>query len=48
MLTLIKQGKEEGASCLLDGSDCTVDGLPDGNWVGPTLFSDVTPDMALY
>ncbi len=48
VLTLIKQGKEEGASCLLDGSDCTVDGLPDGNWVGPTLFSDVTPDMALY
>ncbi|HCO64137.1 MAG TPA: methylmalonate-semialdehyde dehydrogenase (CoA acylating), partial [Alcanivorax sp.] len=42
VLTLIKQGKEEGASCLLDGSDCTVDGLPDGNWVGPTLFSDVT------
>ena len=48
VLTLIKQGKEEGANCLLDGSDCTVDGLPDGNWVGPTLFSDVTPDMALY
>ena len=48
VLTLIKQGKEEGASCLLDGSDCTVDGLPDGNWVGPTLFSDVTPEMALY
>ncbi|HBL86078.1 MAG TPA: methylmalonate-semialdehyde dehydrogenase (CoA acylating) [Alcanivorax sp.] len=48
VLTLIKQGKEEGANCLLDGSDCTVDGLPDGNWVGPTLFSDVTPEMALY
>jgi len=48
VLTLIKQGKEEGASCLLDGSDCTVDGLPDGNWVGPTLFSDVTSEMALY
>ncbi|MEE3320767.1 MAG: CoA-acylating methylmalonate-semialdehyde dehydrogenase [Pseudomonadota bacterium] len=48
VLTLIKQGKEEGATCLLDGSDCTVDGLPDGNWVGPTLFSDVTPDMSIY
>jgi malonate-semialdehyde dehydrogenase (acetylating)/methylmalonate-semialdehyde dehydrogenase len=42
VLTLIKQGKEEGANCLLDGSECTVDGLPDGNWVGPTLFSGVT------
>ncbi|MCG8438136.1 MAG: CoA-acylating methylmalonate-semialdehyde dehydrogenase [Pseudomonadales bacterium] len=48
VLTLIKQGKEEGATCLLDGSDCTVEGLPDGNWVGPTLFTDVTPDMAIY
>jgi len=48
VLTLIKQGQEEGATCLLDGSDCSVDGLPDGNWVGPTLFSDVTPEMALY
>lgn len=48
VLTLIKQGKEEGATCLLDGSECTVDGLPDGNWVGPTLFSDVTPEMSIY
>jgi len=48
VLTLIKQGKEEGANCLLDGSECTVDGLPDGNWVGPTLFSGVTPDMSIY
>ena len=48
VLTLIKQGKDEGATCLLDGSDCTVEGLPDGNWVGPTLFTDVTPDMAIY
>ena len=48
VLTLIKQGKEEGATCLLDGSDCTVEGLPDGNWVGPTLFTDVAPDMAIY
>jgi malonate-semialdehyde dehydrogenase (acetylating)/methylmalonate-semialdehyde dehydrogenase len=48
VLTLIKQGKEEGATCLLDGSECTVDGLPDGNWIGPTLFTDVTPEMAIY
>jgi len=46
--TLIAQGKAEGARCLLDGSDCTVPGLPDGNWIGPTLFADVTPDMAIY
>ena len=48
VLSLIKQGKEEGATCLLDGSDCTVAGLPDGNWIGPTLFTDVTPEMSVY
>jgi malonate-semialdehyde dehydrogenase (acetylating)/methylmalonate-semialdehyde dehydrogenase len=48
VLDLIAQGKAEGATCLLDGSDCTVEGLPDGNWVGPTLFTDVTPEMAIY
>ncbi|MET1380345.1 aldehyde dehydrogenase family protein, partial [Staphylococcus aureus] len=23
-------------------------GYPDGNWIGPTLFTGVTPDMAIY
>ena len=23
-------------------------GYPDGNWVGPTLFAGVTPDMSIY
>ena len=44
----IERGKAEGASCLLDGSACEVAGYPDGNWVGPTLFAGVTPDMSLY
>ena len=48
MLGLIAQGKAEGAQCLVDGSECTVEGYPDGNWVGPTLFSGVTPQMAIY
>jgi malonate-semialdehyde dehydrogenase (acetylating)/methylmalonate-semialdehyde dehydrogenase len=48
VLGFIETGKQEGARCVLDGSDCTVDGFPDGNWVGPTLFSDVTPDMRIY
>ncbi|MFK0573558.1 CoA-acylating methylmalonate-semialdehyde dehydrogenase [Endozoicomonas sp.] len=48
VLGLIAKGKEEGATCLLDGSDCTVAELPDGNWVGPTLFTDVTTDMTIY
>ncbi len=48
VIRLISQGKEEGATCLLDGSDHEVPELPDGNWVGPTLFTDVTPEMAIY
>ncbi len=44
----IQRGKDEGATCELDGSGCEVEGLPDGNWVGPTLFSNVTPEMDIY
>lgn len=48
VLALIEAGKREGATCLLDGSECTVEGYPAGNWVGPTLFSDVQPGSTLY
>jgi len=48
ILGYIQKGKEEGATCLLDGSDCVVDGFPDGNFVGPTLFADVSRDMTIY
>lgn len=48
VLRLIAEGKAAGATCLVDGSDCQVDGYPDGNWVGPTFFTGVTADMSLY
>jgi malonate-semialdehyde dehydrogenase (acetylating)/methylmalonate-semialdehyde dehydrogenase len=48
ILGFIRKGKEEGATCLLDGSGCTVAGYPDGNWLGPTLFTDVEPSMSIY
>lgn len=48
VVKLINEGKEAGANCLLDGSDCQVEGYPHGNWVGPTLFSNVTTDMSIY
>lgn len=48
VLDFIQQGKDAGAECLLDGSNCTVDGFPDGNWVGPTLFRGVTTEMSIY
>ncbi|RMH82592.1 CoA-acylating methylmalonate-semialdehyde dehydrogenase [Pseudomonas sp. AOB-7] len=48
VLRLIAEGKAEGAECLLDGSQCSVEGYPEGNWLGPTLFRKVTPKMSIY
>ena len=48
ILGFIERGKAEGATCMLDGSDCKVPGYPQGNWIGPTLFADVTPEMSIY
>ncbi|MDM5147253.1 CoA-acylating methylmalonate-semialdehyde dehydrogenase [Candidatus Persebacteraceae bacterium Df01] len=45
---LIAEGKKSGAQCLLDGSKCKVTGYEKGNWLGPTLFAKVTPDMSIY
>ncbi len=47
VLDLIEIGKTE-ATCLLDGTVCTVKNYPDGNWIGPTVFSDVSTDMTIY
>ena len=48
ILSLIDSGKQQGATCLLDGSEFTLEGYEKGNWVGPTLFSNVTTDMDIY
>ena len=47
VLQLIEKGKDE-ANCLLDGSNCEVEGYPDGNWIGPTLFTDVSTEAEIY
>lgn len=44
----ITQGVNEGAELLVDGRNCEVEGFPNGNWVGPTMFSKVTTDMEIY
>jgi malonate-semialdehyde dehydrogenase (acetylating)/methylmalonate-semialdehyde dehydrogenase len=48
ILSIIESAKIQGATCLVDGSNTTVEGYEKGNWVGPTLFTDVTSDMDLY
>ena len=48
ILKLIDKGEEQGADILVDGRHCHVDGYPKGNFVGPTLFDNVTKDMKIY
>ncbi|MFT4938691.1 MAG: malonate-semialdehyde dehydrogenase (acetylating)/methylmalonate-semialdehyde dehydrogenase [Paraglaciecola sp.] len=48
VLELIQEGKDAGANCVLDGSDCEVAGYPDGNWIGPTMFTGVSTKMSIY
>ena len=45
---LVNSGIAQGASVPLNGLGQEVVGYPDGNWVGPTLLTDVTPDMECY
>lgn len=45
VLDYISIAKAEGARCVLGGEPAT--GLPGGQFVEPTIFSDVTPDMRI-
>lgn len=44
----IRAGVDDGATLLADGRGLAVDGYAGGFWVGPTLFDNVTPAMAVY
>jgi malonate-semialdehyde dehydrogenase (acetylating)/methylmalonate-semialdehyde dehydrogenase len=41
-------GVASGATLAVDGRDVTIDGAPEGFWLGPTLFDHVTTDMSVY
>ncbi|KAL2756367.1 hypothetical protein ACRALDRAFT_1034341 [Sodiomyces alcalophilus JCM 7366] len=45
---IIQSAEDEGATILLDGRGYTPAKYPNGNWVGPTIISNVTPDMTCY
>lgn len=38
---LVESGIKEGAKCVLDGRSITVPGYENGNFVGPTVLTDV-------
>ncbi|HDS0919665.1 TPA: CoA-acylating methylmalonate-semialdehyde dehydrogenase [Pseudomonas putida] len=44
----IASGIEQGATLELDGRNPEVPGYPQGNFIGPTIFSGVTTDMSIY
>uniref|UniRef100_A0A5B6YIZ2 methylmalonate-semialdehyde dehydrogenase (CoA acylating) n=1 Tax=Davidia involucrata TaxID=16924 RepID=A0A5B6YIZ2_DAVIN len=45
---LIQSGVESGARLLLDGRNTVVPGYEQGNFIGPTMLTDVMADMECY
>ena len=43
----VGRGRQEGARLTLDRSRVEGAAHPEGNWVGPAVFEDVTPDLSL-
>jgi len=48
VVDLIESGVEEGASLALDGREVVVPKYPKGNFVGPTVLTNVQPHMRCY
>ena len=48
IMSLVESGIKEGAKCILDGRGIKVPGYEKGNFVGPTILSDVKPNMTCY
>ncbi|AIO36607.1 methylmalonate-semialdehyde dehydrogenase [Burkholderia cenocepacia] len=48
ILGLIESGVKEGATLALDGRGVQVSGYEEGNFIGPTIFTNVTTDMEIY
>jgi malonate-semialdehyde dehydrogenase (acetylating)/methylmalonate-semialdehyde dehydrogenase len=47
VLRYIEKGVAEGATLILDGRHARVNELPDGFFVGPTIFDHVSPQMTI-
>lgn len=48
VLNIINKGVNEGATLLIDGRNYTHPQYPNGYFLGPCLFDNVTPDMTIY
>lgn len=45
---IIKQSETDGSKILLDGRNVTVEGYPNGNFLGPTIIDHAKPGHACY
>jgi malonate-semialdehyde dehydrogenase (acetylating)/methylmalonate-semialdehyde dehydrogenase len=48
ILAMIETGIQEGAHLALDGRDLEVPECPGGHFIGPTVFTNVQPGMAIH
>ena len=48
VLGYIENGIAEGAKLEMDGRNLSLQGFENGNFVGPTIFNNVTKDMTIY
>ena len=48
VLGYIEKGISEGAKLEMDGRNVNLQGFENGNFVGPTIFNDVTSNMTIY
>lgn len=48
ILSLVQSGVDEGAKLVLDGRNISVAKYEKGNFVGPTILTDVLPSMKCY
>src|SRR6056300_666416 len=48
VLNYIEKGISEGATLEMDGRNLNLQGFENGNFVGPTIFNNVSTDMTIY
>ena len=48
ILGMIETGVKEGATLALDGRGLVIEGCENGHFIGPTVFTDVKPGMAIH
>lgn len=47
ILDYVRKGESEGAKLAIDKSSVEVEGYPNGHWVGPAVFEDVSPATSI-